>query len=185
MISGEITLYQPAVIPAGQPLDIFVSFNAYNEGGIAWNTRITASAGTMADSDTQNHPLEKGHRDAEKLSLGVMPNRVVTGTIKLEARPYSPYGWIGIAGWDTLDYKSFTISPAVKEAVIAPKLPPVDRPAWPGFVDTRYVSPTDPTTSTFEFPWKTEVPATPEEKKTWLWVGLAVVGIITVGLLVK
>lgn len=181
MITGEITLYQPSVIPAGQRLDIFISFNAYNEGGKFWNTRITVDGNNTSGSDNQNHPLEKGSREAEKISLGTMPNRTVTGTIKLEGRGY---GWGGniFSGWDTLDYKSFTVSPAVKEAVIAPPLSEVVVPSADGFrwpwEPKRPTSPQmpSPTTPTFYEPFKTVTPE--EEKNTLLWVGLAMVAVI-------
>lgn len=178
MITGEITLYQPAAIPAGQPLNIFISFDAYNEGGKFWNTRITAQTDGRSDTDLQYHPLEKGRREAEKLMLGTMPNSTIHGTILLEGRGYT---WMGglLTGWDTLDYKSFTVSPAVTEAVIAPKLPDPYKPiiSLPDFTVPDF------TTPTFEEPFETK---TPEEKKQiWLWVGLATVGVIGIVLFLR
>ena len=170
MITGEITLYQPASIPPGQPLDIFVSFDAYNEGGINWTTRLTAQTNGRTDSDNQNHPLNKGRREAEELNLGTMPNSTISGTIKLEGRPY---GWMGgvLGGWDTLDYKSFTVSPRVTETVIAPNLPSSYKP----LVDSPNFTVPDFATPTFEEPFET---VTPEKKNTYLYIGLAAVAVV-------
>lgn len=185
MITGEITYVQPAVIPPGQPLDIFVSFDAFNPGGRFWATRITAVISDgKSNSDKQSHPGEKGHRESEELSLGTMPNSTVKGTILLEAVS----GFFELS-WETLDYKSFTISPAISEVVIAPKpepsipytppyatLPVEDKAWWEIWKpDTVAASPSTPT---FEFPFETQ---TPEQKtSTWLWAGLGIAGVLAV-----
>jgi len=109
-ITGVITDVHPSVIEYGQPLDIYVSFNAYNDDLFyqirGWETKVSVTLDSLRDSDVQFHYGRDGSRTDQSLHLGTMPNSNLTGLVILEGRhktiPDSP--------WTELDRRSIAVS---------------------------------------------------------------------------
>lgn len=175
MVTGKIVTVVPSVIAPGQSLNIYVSYEAYFEGVWGfWGTKLSASLDGFADSDTQSHFGPEGRRDDEKLMLGIMPNRSVSGYVTLSKNGKtldSRYITIGLP--ETMP----TVTP-LPPAIIAPAPAVPDEPKWYEV----WKQPVEPSPSAEPFPEPVPLVAPPVEvrKETWLWVGLAVVAVIGV-----
>lgn len=182
MITGEIVQIAPSSITAGMPIAIQVTFNAYYPGTYrGTHAEIIAKSGTISGGEAFYSVSEKLQREGEKVLLnGVMPTYPIELSVTLRVREYQTpvtYKWI------TVDNKVTTIGLPSHLPSVTPKVPPT-KPA----VTLPYepVGATfNPVTQTFEFPFGTKAPAIPEEKKTWLWVGAAVVAIAVAALFVR
>lgn len=116
--TGVITKVGPAELEQGDRLDIYVSFDAYTDSifdWLGWQTRVEARLDGFYDSDTQRHVGKEGHRERQKLSLGIMPDRTITGVIQL---------WAGHPTEVLLDAKSLTYL-GKKPLIPTPPPPPI------------------------------------------------------------
>lgn len=168
MITGKIEQITAQPYAPGSQVQIFITYRAYKEGSLVfdWGTKLIAKADGLGDVDTDMHYGCDGDRmdKPSVLKLGIMPDHSLSGFVTLESQGR------------VLDTQAFTVEVA-REALAVVRHDPYLVP-----VVTTSVMPS-PTTPTFEIPFETK---TPEQKKqTWLWVGLAVVGVVAIGLLVK
>lgn len=89
-ISGLITSVYPSQIAPGQPLDLYVDFNAYNDSLYyqlrGWETKVTATLNGYAGSDIQFHYGRDGSRTGQSLQLGTMPSDDLSGEVTLYGR---------------------------------------------------------------------------------------------------
>lgn len=181
--TGEIVQVAPQAIAIGRPITIYVDFNAYAAGlfNAGTHAEIIATSGNLTGKEAFYSISGKIQRVGEPVKIsGVMPNYPIALTVVLRVRQYG----------SPIYYKWITVDSIVTEIGLPGFMPSVTPLPPVGVVDDKYtpqpgVMGWSPTTSSSEFPFTTEVPTIPKEKQTWLWVGLAVVGVIAVGLLVK
>lgn len=126
MIFGEITGYRPDQISVGKPARIYVSMQASVDqwAFCGWRTKLEAVADGRKTQEEQVFWTTDPSRDSEVLDFGIMPDRVLSGTITLKGLEPSPMPVIN--PWITLDTKRFTIYPV--RAAELPQLPYIPTP---------------------------------------------------------
>lgn len=98
-ISGAITAAEPMAFAFADPLDIYVTFEAYCDDLLqqldGWSTRVTITLNGLSGEDVQTHIGRDGSRTMQVMSLGYMPEKNLSGKIILEGR--------GGGDWSVLD----------------------------------------------------------------------------------
>ena len=106
-ITGSITAIEPLVFNVTDPVDIFVSFKAYCDDAVlqvtGWDTRVTVQLDGMSESVEHNHVGREGSVDMQKIPLGPMPDKKLSGKVTLEGR--------GEGDWTQLYVKAITVNP--------------------------------------------------------------------------
>jgi len=123
MIKGQLTQIVPDRIRPGDPLTIYVSFEAEStEGWHQWRTRVKAITGGLSDVDDQSHFGKIGNRDREKMVLGTMAEYDVQVDIYLYGFDAVVYGQ-----WKLVDQRSVIIKAGTTQ-YITPEPIAVDLP---------------------------------------------------------
>ena len=110
--TGEIVQVTPSSIAPGEPVTLYIAYNAYWPGSLIfpWRTRLSGKLDGFTGENVDVHLRTNTKRTAEPLFFsGAMPNRPITGWIRLEKiteiSQYLPFGKVV-----TLDTRSITIN---------------------------------------------------------------------------
>jgi len=153
MITGAITNIRDSTgamrITVGDPVHIYVSYKASTDNIMdypGWYTRLVAKADGLEDTDEQFHTGYEGDRNDNLLSLGVMPNRSISGTVRLERQRFPGPILAWSRGWDLISERSFVIAagyvPTPPPPVVVPIAPSLPPPTYPWEPTTPTPTPT-------------------------------------------
>lgn len=117
--TGEIVGVTPSAIAPGEPITLFITYNAFRPGIVAaWRTRIKGTLNGFHANNVNFHTYGKGDRISEPLYFNQpMPNHATKGTITLEEVAWWPAKDIA------LDSRSLTIHIPAEIIPITPKPP--------------------------------------------------------------
>ena len=96
--SGAITGIKPSTLVYGEELALYVTFGAFSDGDLGWFTKVTVEMdGQTGEEEAAQWGMD-GSMDEQKVHVGVMPNKSVTGSVTLWAREGWLKDWVKLAG---------------------------------------------------------------------------------------